>query len=1204
MASTATFAELKHYVTANARTIQQSGAARISTYLNRGKREKDKDKMNLANFLEVYRHAFDQEQEAQFVELEAQVFELGIATGSRSVSSLSTKFETLRQYISDNAAAIKDAGVPRLLSYFQTGNRAKDDAENKLDHFIRRNQAMFNAEQAAEYAAWEEQLCAHASDEASVSKFKELLKRRFTDLRNMQKSSLEELFTIHARKKDPDLRFGYDFMTRVWPRLALQVRQEILEIAKPILVGPQVKSQCAPKMHKDECPLPDDLPRPRLPKSLRQLYGNSSAAEQRIMTYYHRVSQMDEFLLDKHRFQACDYCKNGWFGTNLPKTALPGGFETQTYKKTNFLVVSNSERLHPGKDICRNCWNEAQDRRKAGLSPEPVRYTGGNYMDPGPTLPETDALSFFEEEILSPIQHIIRIFTLYATGQVECRGHVGNMMQNGPQYVRQIPALVGDMKYLLIRRCPKSPYRKQRVPFLASAKRLERALDRVARPAEEGGSLAFQPGALTSRGFVDFVKRENLAQYSNTEQGEEPEGMQVIVVEQEQLQLLDFSLFRSWMALSQALQINVQIRAEHEPEGVSDPVIALRETWNSFRKAVRDFGGDCADDPAAGSDAESGAIEQSTEKCSNRRDRALQLEHVAQYLSSWVKITGDSSHLEVLKDELTCVQEAISWEDPISSEGFWAPENMDNRSSEVEMKEDLWESVLGAHSADASTRGSTIRQAAGRVPGLPILDPPTVASVNSLIREDQPYYIVAGFLKIFPLGKADYWAWVHARQQQGLSVSLWEWIKHMMFLADGRCQSHPRFYFFALNTALRNKALRSRSYFVKRQTGQNVNEAYTSEQLFKMGKQAFVKLVSAFEHSIAGSTQEKVQQRSDLEAMCEQIEQVTRDQHISELKNSILQAQSILKEGRRRKAPDLGRLEARVKEAAEQLCDCAPFEIQVAETSVEKPSEISIHGGDLSTKSKEIIDLLYELGQRVQVGGEIPCHFTTLTTAIYQWQDLAQVLEVYERETTKRRGGRQDPWEPSERKLSPHKRRVLRYPGVVAWYTCYKIELFFTYVMQNYDRYGVYEWGPGGIMHLHSLNVGSFMPRINPGEHTMLDESYLSTARRAASVHEEYITEWDLNLAEKWSVEPVERKKPTRTRRGELGEPLQTDSESDGSEDLAGSSGHSLLITEGDRADVVHSAAGLRDDEDFQRRFPTPTSMVYVTNLVEKIRYV
>ncbi len=61
-----------------------------------------------------------------------------------------------------------------------------------------------------------------------------------------------------------------------------------------------------------------------------------------------------------------------------------------------------------------------------------------NYADPGETLPETDALTFFEEELLSPIQHLVRIFTLYGTGQCELRGHVGNLFQNGPQFVRDI----------------------------------------------------------------------------------------------------------------------------------------------------------------------------------------------------------------------------------------------------------------------------------------------------------------------------------------------------------------------------------------------------------------------------------------------------------------------------------------------------------------------------------------------------------------------------------------------------------------------------------------------------------------------------------------------------------------------------------------------------------------------------------------------
>ena len=136
---------------------------------------------------------------------------------------------------------------------------------------------------------------------------------------------------------------------------------------------------------------------------------------------------------------------------------------------------------------------------------EPFRLTGENFADPGETLPETDALTFFEEELLSPIQHIVRIFTLHATGQCELRGHVGNLFQNGPQYVRQIPAVVGDMKMLLIRRCPKDPNRKQRVPFLVSRHRLERALERLCRPASAGGCLALQPGALTVDGYADLV---------------------------------------------------------------------------------------------------------------------------------------------------------------------------------------------------------------------------------------------------------------------------------------------------------------------------------------------------------------------------------------------------------------------------------------------------------------------------------------------------------------------------------------------------------------------------------------------------------------------------------------------------------------------------------------------------------------------------
>jgi len=65
------------------------------------------------------------------------------------------------------------------------------------------------------------------------------------------------------------------------------------------------------------------------------------------------------------------------------------------------------------------------------------------------------------------------------------------------------------------------------VPFLVSRRRLERALNRICRSLEEGGSVALQPGALTPGGYVDLVRPENLKQYADSEEGEEPDGLQV-----------------------------------------------------------------------------------------------------------------------------------------------------------------------------------------------------------------------------------------------------------------------------------------------------------------------------------------------------------------------------------------------------------------------------------------------------------------------------------------------------------------------------------------------------------------------------------------------------------------------------------------------------------------------------------------------------
>ena len=105
----------------------------------------------------------------------------------------------------------------------------------------------------------------------------------------------------------------------------------------------------------------------------------------------------------------------------------------------------------------------------------------------------------------------------------------------------------------------------------------------------------------------------------------------------------------------------------------------------------------------------------------------------------------------------------------------------------------------------------------------------------------------------------------------------------------------------------------------------------------------------------------------------------------------------------------------------------------------------------------------------VEQRGEVPVHFVTLTTAIYHWQDLAAILEDYEVGTRQHRGGREDPLEPGESQVPAAKLRVLHYSGVVAWFCALKLEFMVRHVMQSDNVFAVFEWGSGGIVHVHLL---------------------------------------------------------------------------------------------------------------------------------------
>ena len=95
---------------------------------------------------------------------------------------------------------------------------------------------------------------------------------------------------------------------------------------------------------------------------------------------------------------------------------------------------------------------------------------------------------------------------------------------------------------------------------------------------------------------------------------------------------------------------------------------------------------------------------------------------------------------------------------------------------------------------------------------------------------------------------------------------------HVVRHRSGRAQRHPRFYDFGINTILRNRAVRGKSYFVRRSYGAQAYEEYTQEALLAMSKVQMTRLLCAYEHKMQGSAAEKLQQRGDLEAMLNQLE--------------------------------------------------------------------------------------------------------------------------------------------------------------------------------------------------------------------------------------------------------------------------------------------------------------------------------------------
>ena len=295
--------------------------------------------------------------------------------------------------------------------------------------------------------------------------------------------------------------------------------------------------------------------------------------------------------------------------------------------------------------------------------------------------------------------------------------------------------------------------------------------------AEIKSSFFARISQLTPEGYLGLIRRENLDQYSDSEVGAEPEGLEVRQVDQQIWKTIEHKLFAGWLSTRLTLRLAAQVRTLHEPETWEDDADRVLQTWTSLLEKMRQLG------------------------LSGQADDRVETKDLVGYLvgvAAGSASTGGPAHGQVegtLHDELTAVQGLAAWEaEPMVPEGFWAPEDLTAQQNQHQMMEDLWFALEESQRSDAITAAKGRRHGAGRVEGLPIVDPPTVQSRNQLIREDQPFYIAAGFLKLFPLGHGDYWAYHANRRENGQELSFMEWLQHLLFRSDGRFQCHPLFF--------------------------------------------------------------------------------------------------------------------------------------------------------------------------------------------------------------------------------------------------------------------------------------------------------------------------------------------------------------------------------------------------------------------------
>ena len=301
-----------------------------------------------------------------------------------------------------------------------------------------------------------------------------------------------------------------------------------------------------------------------------------------------------------------------------------------------------------------------------------------------------------------------------------------------------------------------------------------------------------------------------------------------------------------------------------------------------------------------------------------------------------------------------------------------------------------------------------------RIP-IPLFDPPT--RDENPIPERESNLFACAFPTLFQTGKGD----LNAPRLRDLGNeredALTCYIRHCLLWYDGRFAHHPRFLYCLFNIKQRRELQKKKSFYLKRSKP-------TAEDFKPENRKKMAKLMTAYAAHLPTTPGYKLQRRNELENMCEQIQYMTANKERVERLNI---------------EPEYEDYESSDEEESHNTDANTPLHAQFTGPTQEEEEKIKkVH--------------------KRPIEGVIPCYWATLTTAPFR----SSVISYYI-------NGHHD----TDEDVRVRRRQAIRNPHIVAFFSALRLELILKYLMKDMltlnDWYCVFEWGSGGVLHLHCI---------------------------------------------------------------------------------------------------------------------------------------